>query len=437
MLSKETRLMVCSILLPLCILALVDVTLAEAVKITFMFRGGELQAKTVEMWKAEFEAENPDIIVEWQVAAGDWMTKLPVMVATGVGPDVFESWGVNGRNWGLTGVSLDVAPYVARDFTPEDIADFYPPAWRAAEFTSGPGKGVRYGLPSNGNVFMMYYNKDMLAEAAVPDLPILDRQGDWTWESLILYGKKLTRRDADGRVIRWMLDSDDLYAPTNRGAGWLFAAGGHYFNPNDPMEFIGNKPAAVTALSFMQDLIWRHELMSPLPTRGQARWNLGNSVICMWQGSANLGTFEATVNAFEWDLGPKPMGPEGRGYVISPDMFAINAQSQHKEEAWRFLKYLTSKAGQEVYTKVMGRSPTRRSAYPLYEALYPNRSTIYTTIGMMEGTPIPEAFMSMEINSLIVSTIRNEIATNKKHPQQAMDEIADAIKAMLTESDQL
>jgi multiple sugar transport system substrate-binding protein len=157
----------------------------------------------------------------------------------------------------------------------------------------------------------------------------------------------------------------------------------------------------------------------------------------MWQGSANLGTFEATVNAFEWDLGPKPMGPEGRGYVISPDMFAINAQSQHKEEAWRFLKYLTSKAGQEVYTKVMGRSPTRRSAYPLYEALYPNRSTIYTTIGMMEGTPIPEAFMSMEINSLIVSTIRNEIATNKKHPQQAMDEIADAIKAMLTESDQL
>ena len=56
-----------------------------------MFRG-ELQAKTVEMWKAEFEAENPDIIVEWQVAAGDWMTKLPVMVATGVGPDVFESW---------------------------------------------------------------------------------------------------------------------------------------------------------------------------------------------------------------------------------------------------------------------------------------------------------------------------------------------------------
>lgn len=409
----------------------VQVALSAPTKIVFSFRGGELQAKTVEAWKADFEAKNPDITVEWMIPAADWMTKLPVMVATGTGPDVYESWGVNGTEWGSNGVSLDITPYVKRDFTTKDIQDFYPPAWNATLLTSGPKKGVRFGLPSNGNIFLMFYNKDMFAAAGVPNMDVLDKQGQWTWDTLITVGKKLTRRDGDNRIIQMALDSDDLYAPTNRGSGWLHAAGGAFFDFNTtPIQFTGNQPEAIKALKYEQDLIWTHQLMSPLETRGGVRWNQGKSAIVMWQGSASLGDFEKN-NKFDWDLGPKPMGDKSRGYIVSPDMFAINAQTPNKEAAWRFLKYLTSTEGQQIYSRIMGRSPSRRSAFPYFQSLFPKRSTEYITLGMMEGLPTPESFIPAEVNTLILKAVREQIATNKMHPQQAMDGIVDAIKAML------
>src|SRR5690606_25230520 len=115
---------------------------------------------------------------------------------------------------------------------------------------------------------------------------------------------------------RWMFDSDDLYMPTARGAGWVHAAGGNYFDlAENPDVFIGNQPEAVAGLQFMQDLIWEHQLMAPLDIRGQARWWNENSAIMMWLGSADLGRFEQNVTAFEWDLAPRPMGPASRGYI--------------------------------------------------------------------------------------------------------------------------
>jgi multiple sugar transport system substrate-binding protein len=406
---------------------------AEPTKVVFYFRGGDLQAETVNQWKADFEEKNPSITVEWQIPAADWMAKLPVMVAAGMGPDVYESWGVNGRYWGENGVSLDLTPYVKRDFRAVDIQDFYLPVWNATELTWGPRKGVRHGLPSNGNVFLMYYNKSMFAESGVPNIDVLDKQNAWNWDTLVAQGKKLVRMDGD-KVTRWALDSDDLYAPTGRGATWLHAAGAQFFDlPYNPTKFVGNSPEAIRALQFMVDQIWEHNLVAPLNIRGQARWVQSHSAILMWQGTASLGSLEKTLTSFDWDLAPKPMGPKNRGYLQSPDMFSINAGSKVKEAAWLFLKYLTSKDGQEIYSKVMGRTPTRRSAFPFFQSLYPNRSTIYATLGMMEGGILPENYMSVEVNNLIIKTIREDVATRKKSPRQAMDEIADALQALASQ----
>jgi hypothetical protein len=139
-----------------------QITQAAPTKIVFWFRQlTDLQTQTFNAWKAGFEEKNPAVTVEWEIPPGDWMTKLPILVASGMGPDVFEVWGVYGRDWGLNGVTLDIAPYVKRDFTAKDIQDFYPASWQATEIQYGSRRGVRYGLPSNGNIFLMYYNKDM------------------------------------------------------------------------------------------------------------------------------------------------------------------------------------------------------------------------------------------------------------------------------------
>jgi multiple sugar transport system substrate-binding protein len=150
----------------------------------------------------------------------------------------------------------------------------------------------------------------------------------------------------------------------------------------------------------------------------------------MWQGSASMADLEKNVTTFDWDLGPKPMGPKSRGYIVSADMFGINAVSKNKDAAWRFLKYLTSTEGQQIYSKAVGRAPTRRSAFPYFQTLFPKRSTIYQTLGMMEGQVSPDTFMSVDVNNLLLKTIREQVATKNKNVQQAMDEIADALTAI-------
>src|SRR5690606_23120210 len=103
-------------------------------------------------------------------------------------------------------------------------------------------------------------------------------------------------------------------------------------------------------------------------------------------GTGSLERMDIAIgDRFDWDLGPRPMGPVSRGYYLASDMFGMSATTKHPEEAWRLLSYLVSQEGMTAHMEVMGRGPTRRSVYPAYQEMYPDRSTIYHLYGMMEG----------------------------------------------------
>lgn len=419
-------------------IALPAVAQDEPVTLRFMFRGGTLQEQLVEHWIREFEAQNPDIKIEWMIAtSSSFQQELPLLIATGTGPDVFEMWGGDAKNLADNGFLLDLNPYVARDFTEEDINDFFPVSWQASEVLTGPNKGMRMGIPNYANVFVMYYNKDMFSAAGVPYLPDLDRQGNWTWETLVEIGKKLTRRDGEGNITQWALDDDGFWYPLGRGAGWIHAAGGKIFDiPDNPTQFMMDQPEALYALQFLQDLVWRHEILPPMNNRSVAHFHAGRSAMNLWMGSTYLNTLRDRVgSSFSWDMGPRPMGPASRGYYLASDMFGISSATKHPEEAWRFVKYLTSTEGMEAHIAIMGRGPVRLSAYPLYSELYSDVSTIYHIEGMLDGVVSPETFITnvTQARNLIYQAVRDNIVPNLMPPDQAVAEIVEAMNALYAE----
>lgn len=407
--------------------------MAEPIELTFMFRGGLLQEELVNHWIADFEAQNPDIKVVWRPATGDWMDQMPIWIASGQAPDVFEMWGRQARDWGEEGFLLDFAPYVARDFTDEDVADFFPISWEAGILELGPRAGVQYGIPSYGNIYTLYYNKSLFDEAGIPHLDVVDRQGDWTWDTLIDIGRKLTKWDGD-RIVQYALDDNSLYHPTARGAAWIAAAGGKIFDfPLNPTHFMMDEPEALEGLAFMQDLIWRYNIVPPQNILSQFNFNNGLSAMKV-EGTGWLARMELHVeDRFEWDIGPRPMGPVSRGYYLASDMIGASASTRHPEAAWRFVNYLTSQEGMTAHMKIMGRGPARRSVYPTYAEVYPERSTIYHLYGMMEGVLSPETLMyhSAEARRLIRDeAVRKYVMTNEKSAEQAIGEIAGAVRAL-------
>lgn len=423
----------------LCILTLTCMTLpihaqnVSPVTLTIYFRGGELQSELVQHWIEEFEQANPDILIDWQIATG--LSELPVRIASGLGPDVMEMWGATAKDLADNGFLLDLNPYIERDWTDEDLNDFFPASWAAGRLISGPNAGMQYGIPSYANLFLMYYNETIFSEAGIPFLPDLDRQGDWTWDTLVDIGKKLTKRNTDGSVIQWTLDDDSFHQPTARGSGWIHAAGGKVFDiPHNPTRFLLDEPEAIEALQFLQDLIWTHEITPPMYDRAQAHFHEGKAAMNLWMATHWLNRLEENVQgSFDWNIGPRPLGPGGsRGYYLASDMFGINAHTKHPEEAWRFVQYLVSQKGREVDMRIMGRAPVRRSLYPMYADLYSDKNTLYFVEGMSDSVLSPANFMEKvsAANALIVPAVENQIMKNEMSAEQAIKEIADAVRAL-------
>lgn len=408
---------------------------AERTQLTFMFRSeGELHDNLVAHWIEEFEQENPDIEIIWRVASGDWREQMPVWIAAGVAPDVFEIWGIHSKDWAEQGMLYDLTSFVERDFTAEDIDDFFPPSWGAGELTMGPRAGLRFGIPSYGNIIPMYYNKDWFDEMGIAHPNELEEQGDWTWDTFVEVGKKLTRREGLD-IVGYALDDDSIMHVTSRGVGWIASAGGQVFDfENDPTHFMLDEPEGIEGLSFMQDLIWTHELVPQQNRLSQYDFRNSGAAMQIRLGTGWLGRMEERVgDSFDWDLGPRPEGPSGsRGYYLATDMIAINSKTPYPEEAWRFLKYLTGKEGMRAHMEHMGRGPARKSLIGEYVEMFPERTTMYHYYGMLDATISPETLMVNvgEARPLIWKAVRGSIATNEKPAAQAIAEVSNSIRAL-------
>jgi ABC-type glycerol-3-phosphate transport system substrate-binding protein len=60
----------------------------------------------------------------------------------------------------------------------------------------------------------------------------------------------------------------------------------------------------------------------------------------------------------EWAVVPLPAGPAGRGSAVMWLGWGITAQSEHPDEAWEVLKWLTTEPGQRVFAlKALSASP--------------------------------------------------------------------------------
>ena len=95
------------------------------------------------------------------------------------------------------------------------------------------------------------YRKDFFEQAG------LDPEGLDTWNDLVVYGKKLTKKDASGKVVRWGVGiGGDL---AQYYYNWIWQAGGSLLN-EDYTEATLDTEAGREALQFLVDLVHKHKV---------------------------------------------------------------------------------------------------------------------------------------------------------------------------------
>lgn len=327
---------------------------------------------------AQFMAENPDIeVVLDYVSYAEKEARYMTAIEAGVGPDVMHlapaeiSFGLfapRGYFYNLTG-------FIARE------APGFMDAWYPGVVESLSYQGNVYGLGANYQGMVLMWNKRLFAAAGLdPEKP------PQTWDEFLAYAKALTRdRDGDGRIDTWGFGTVGRVDPgfKLRFSPVLFSHGGVYLTPDYKCALI-NSTAAREAFRFFVELFTVNGVIPPGVTDmspGRVREQFAAETVAMILTSAWGPPIISRIRPeLDWanilGMAPVPVkagtDPATRTTAFL-SYYAINRNTRHPEQAWRLLRFLTSKEMQEKWFRDANVLSARHDVSEVFEPLLASR----------------------------------------------------------------
>ena len=298
---------------------------------------------------AQFEKENPGIIVQVQSLVGTYDSdaynkKADVMIAAGEQIDLLSESTLDRVIAKVkAGVFEPLKPYAQKEGV--DLEKEY----------NGiiPIDGQIYTIPEYVTSWLVYINKDMLDAAGLPLPP-----RDWTWADYRTYAKKLTHGDGASKVYGSYMHSWD----------WFYAIGMQskimdkpYFKkdgtPNfddpvfrDGLQYRWNLEQVDKSQIPVADLLSQKMAYRAVFFGGKAAMlPMGAWMVADIKNKENFPhTFKTTFATFpRWDTTTKAntttLDGAGSGW-------AVNSKSQYKDAAYKFLRFFTTRGWEYAHS---------------------------------------------------------------------------------------
>ena len=374
-----------------------------------------------EIWAsmiAEFNKEYPNISVEFLNVAWDSVVeKETAAFAAGSGPDISfqtEQFPLYAKNGYLT--ALD-------DYISDDKRAGYPES--ALEYCSYDGQLM--GVPFVALDSVMFYNKDLFEEAGITEVPT-------TWDELVDVAKKLTLdKDGDGETDQWgmMFEMDDYWQPLT----YIIQAGADQWNEN--RTNIGfNNEQGVEGLSFFNKLYNEEKVVLPLEkytSKDEERAYFYNNQVAMFPQQIHYSNLikeasDVNLGAFKLPAGSAEDPEHANWNFANIGMLSISSQTEHPDEAWKFVEFITRPEIEKTYLSEVGFfSPQVATNDLMYEgdeimavgaegikalqvspssdyanAMLQNLKTMYESVARQAATP-EEAIQTMDATMRAIS----------------------------------
>jgi len=293
------------------------------------------------------EDQGPDIISIQNKAVPYYQTKLASMPASVKDTTVSVTKNAIGGTDTAVNINTQVLP------APLDVN---------REYVQAVGKdvildGKVYGLPLSLDNLALYYNKDLLDKAGIPEVP-------QTWQDFQAAVKKLTKFDkATGKIIQSgaalgtgnnIPGFDDLLYVLFRQSGLSFVSTNGYTAFNIvPSSGVGaNGTPAMSVMDFFTDF--------SNPLRDTYTWNesMGNALdefvngeLAFYFGySFDYPTIKARAPQLNFEILPMlQLNPEQPVNVANYWVQAVTLKSKHQNEAWSLINYLAHSKATKDY----------------------------------------------------------------------------------------
>jgi multiple sugar transport system substrate-binding protein len=314
----------------------------------FMKQAG-YQEGDIENITAEFEKANPNLDVELDFVAYEALHDKIVTAATSKAGtyDVVLMDCIWPAEFAAAEFILDVT-----DRIPQDVrSDIWPGALEAVTY-----QGRLYGMPWLNDVLYLYYNDQMLQEAGFDAPPK-------TWDEVQKMGMAAKDKGlVEYPFIEYFQQDEGL---TIAYAYYLFAFGGKFFNEDNTPAF--NSPEGLAALQFlvngMNDGLYNPASLESTYEEVRRTFSQGASLFSVnWAYQLNLANDPAESQISGHAKVALMPGEKEPSATINGGMgLAITADSQHPEEAWQYIQYLSSKDVQKRYSQ---------NALPIWKSLF-------------------------------------------------------------------
>jgi len=386
----------------------------DAVTIEFWHEYSESngQIEVLEGLIAQFEDANPDVNVE--PVYMEWSALHDNVVAgatTGSLPDVLRGDIAFIPQFEDLDVLVDMSAI-------SDYSNVAATLLETANSTAKMGDAF-YGIASNTNTKILYYNKSMLDAAGV-DVPVTQEE---MWET----ASKLSGNNVYGFVEAW--------------TGWwnvgpyIWSNGGDVLS-EDYSTATGyiNGNIAVKIIQKLADLYANKALTGPTLDPGAIGdtdgWTAGTYAMEVdgpWRG-ASLDSAGIEYGAVQL-----PLGVAGSISVLGgEDFMMFNTSSEAEQEAsWKFIQFMVSEEAQVAMAKV-GQMPVNIAALENAEALeaMPLLPVYVEALKTARTRPVIPKWSEIEG---IVATKVSEAITGAKDTKTALDEAAAEIDALLAD----
>jgi multiple sugar transport system substrate-binding protein len=299
-----------------------------------MGREGEVVRQLI----PDFERAHPDVRVEVQQLP--WSAahqKLLTAFAGDALPDVAQL----GNTWLPEFAALHALEPVEPSVV--DSSDYFPGIWQTNVIDQ-----TAYGVPWYVDTRLLFYRKDLLAEAGYADPPT-------TWAEWI----EMLRAIKQGALL-----------PLNEYEPLLALA----LQQEAPLLRDGDSRGNFRSEDFKRALRFYREMFD----NGFAPATNANQISNVWDefargsftfyitGPWSIGEFKRRLPASlqsEWMTAPLP-GPQGPGYsVAGGSSLVVFNGSPRKKAAWQFVQYLSQRVVQLRFHALTGNLPPRRSAW--------------------------------------------------------------------------
>ena len=321
---------------------------AQSGAVTLRFWGFGREGEVVQELMPEFERRNPDIRV--QVQQIPWTAAHEKLLTAFVGdatPDLAQLGNTWIPEFAALGALEPLNPWVARSRV-VDSAAYFGGIWD----TNLIGDTI-YGVPWYVDTRVIFYRKDILAQAGYRQMPE-------SWDAWRAAMEAVQRRVGPDRYA--------IFLPTNEWAQpyVLGMQAGSTLLDDEGRYGVFSGAAFRRGFEFYVGL-FRAGLA---PTLGNvdianvfqefARGRFAMYITGPW----NLGEFQRRLPAEmqdQWSTAPLP-GPEGGASGVSlasGASLSVFKASRHKEAAWRLIDYLSTSEQQERFHRLTGDLPAR------------------------------------------------------------------------------